>query len=49
MGTQEKKVLAAAGPKNVKAQQSSAAMNAKVATAAPVSRPTAVITHPQKR
>jgi len=33
--TQEQRVAAATGPKNVKAQQSSAAMNAKVAAAAP--------------
>jgi len=37
--TQEQKVLAAAGPQNVK--QSTAATNAKVAAAAPAPRPTA--------
>jgi hypothetical protein len=42
--TQEQKVLAAAGPQNVKAQQSSAATNAKVQAAAPAPRPTSRIT-----
>ena len=45
MATQEQKVQAAAGSKNVKAQQSSATQNAKVQAAAP--RPTP--TRPQKR
>ena len=33
--TQEQRVAAAAGPQNVKAQQTSTAMNARVAQAAP--------------
>jgi hypothetical protein len=33
--SQEQRVAEAAGPQNVKAQQSSTAMNAKVAAAAP--------------
>ena len=36
--TQEQRVAAAAGLQNVKAQQTSAAMNAKVAQAAPAGR-----------
>lgn len=43
--TQEQRVAVAAGPQNVKAQQSSVAMNAKVAQAAP--RP-APVTGPRK-
>ena len=43
--TQEQRVAVAAGPQNVRAQQSSAAMNAKVAQAAP--RP-APVTGPRK-
>ncbi len=49
MATQEQKVQAAAGPKNVKAVQSSAAVNAKVAAAAHAPRSTAPLTRPQKR
>ena len=37
--TQEQRVAAAAGPQNIKTQQTSVAMNAKVAKAAPQPAP----------